>query len=156
MSDVQLYTYAISYGVLISQNLSHNIEHWMDGILMLSDYLTTDRGAVHSSLLEFITTSLKDKVTDSVTSDCGTAKLAHRYVAPWFDIHCSAQSDAALFVFVARLNLLMRRNVLSSHSGAQSLQCCEADSEASDWFLKQDYYIEAAQILHQQAKHARY
>ena len=68
-------------GVLISQNLSRNIEHWMDGILMLSDYLNTDRGAVHSSLLEFIITSLKDKVTDSVTADCGTAILAHRYVA---------------------------------------------------------------------------
>ena len=52
----------------------------MDGILMLSDYLTTDRGAVQSSLLEFIIASLKDKVTDSVTADCGTAILAHRYI----------------------------------------------------------------------------
>jgi hypothetical protein len=57
---------------------------------------------------------------------------------------------------VARLNFLMQRNVLSRHSGTESLQCCEADTEAGDWFLEQDYYVEAAQILHQQAKHARY
>ncbi len=50
----------------------------MDGILMLSDYLTTDRGAVHSSLLEFIITSLKDKVTNNATTDCGIAILTHR------------------------------------------------------------------------------
>ena len=53
---------------------------------------------------------------------------------------------------MARMNLL----VLSCRSGTRLLQYCEADTEASDWFLKQDYYVEAAQILYQQAQHARY
>lgn len=74
-----LCTYALSWS-LTSQNLSRNIEHWMDGILMLSDCLTTGRDVVHSSLLEFIITSLKEKVTNNVTTDCGIAILTHRYV----------------------------------------------------------------------------
>ena len=57
---------------------------------------------------------------------------------------------------MARLKLLIQRGVLSSHRRTQPLQYCEADSEAGDWLLKQDYYVEAAQILHQQAKHTRY
>ena len=57
---------------------------------------------------------------------------------------------------MARLNLLSQRSVLSSHSGTQTLENCETDAEAGDWFLKQDYHVEAAQILQQQAEHARY
>lgn len=59
-------------------------------------------------------------------------------------------------MYMARLKVLISRKVLSSHHGMQSLQYCEADAEAGDWLLKQDCYIEAAQILHQQAQHTRY
>ena len=50
---------------------------------MLSEYLTTDRDAVQSTLLEFIAASLKEKVANSITTDqCGIAVLTHRYVVP--------------------------------------------------------------------------
>lgn len=54
----------------------------MDGVLLFSDYLSTDRDAVHSSLLELFLTSLGEKMTNN-NADHGIAILTHRYVVPY-------------------------------------------------------------------------
>ena len=76
--------YVLSYLCPFSlQYLPCNVEHWVDGILLVCDSLTTDEGGVILSILKFVlsfVTSLKTNAINNVSMYYKAAVLTCRYV----------------------------------------------------------------------------
>ena len=87
----QLHDYCIMYTIYfpvvlthLLQNMPCNLEQWIDGNLLLSDYLTTGEDKLNSSLFEFVilfARSLREELMNNVIVEYGTAILTCRYVS---------------------------------------------------------------------------